>query len=217
MNKFDYEYLETAVGNVLRKQDNYNVGEHHFFPIGFLDRLAHFAQDLSVVENRRNPQSRQNSYGSDFDIWLDNMASKCVVGLRDGDRLESVPLINIVEMIFTPDKEVFAVLGDGRELRVMSGVSESAEPMAAASPEDFGLAIETDYCGSEPLEDIEGLASLFIRAGSAIGVDISNENRPLFENRIYDHFKFDLVPMLPYLLEDLETIHDLNLVRLELR
>lgn len=210
METYFYEDIETAVGNIFRRLDNYNVEEHHFFPVSFIDRLTHFAQDLSIVESRKNPEIKPNSYGSDFDIWVDNMAAKCKVNLLIDNEIKTVRLIDIAEMTFDGNGGVRAVTGNGEQATVLAG----EKAMKAFSPADFKLKLTTHYDKGEVLEDIEGLASLFIRAGMAMKIEINNENRPRFEEPVFNYFKYSLIPMIPNILEDLETIQDENLVQL---
>lgn len=214
MSTYSYEDLETAIGNLLRKMDNYDMAEHHFFPISFLDRLTHFAENISVVESRSNPDIKPVDTGSTFDVWVDNMAAKCKVLLQtENNRTITVPLIEIYDMDFTPEGEVYARTGETSRFRVLG---QDGKPLAASSPEDLHIKISTQYERGETLEDLEGLASLFIRAGRAMKVEINNANRPLFEEKIFNHFKFDLIPMIPYIQDNLETILDEDLVTLTL-
>lgn len=213
MKEYSYEELETAIGNIFRKQDNYDMADNHFFPISFLDRLTHFAQDLSVVENRQNPEIKTNDYGATFDIWVDNMAAKTLITLRtESGETVTLPLIEIYGMQFCDDGTILARTG---ETSLFTVVGEDGQPLRCASPDDFRIKIMTAYSKGEPLEDLEGLASLFIRAGRAMKIEISNETRPLFEDKIFRHFKFELIPMIPYIQENLETILDEDLVSLK--
>lgn len=211
---YDYEELETAVGNYLRRQDSFNVAEHHFFPIGFIGRLCRFGQDLSVVEHRHNPQVKVADYGSDFDIWIDNMAACCTLHAADGGNIRHLKLIDITYMEFSDNGSVtVSITGDGS----FPLTGSDGRPIRATCPENLPLELTTHYSHGEPLEDIEGLASLFIRAGQIMNIEINDENRPRFEETVFSHFKFELVPMIPYILEDLETILDQGLVRLAIK
>lgn len=211
----DYETLETALGNLLRKSDNYNLDNAHFFPVGFLDRLFHFAQDMSVVEHRRDEKNEIISSGDDFDRWIDDMVATATVLVgRDTDTEPiETQLVDIASLTFDGEGRVIAEMADGGSATLMA--NDSA-PLKAMALDDLMIEVEQDYRRqSAPLETLEYLASVFYRASRSLKIDISNENSDRFIEPIFKFFKFDLIPFVPDLLEDLEQIADERLVSLK--
>lgn len=210
---YDYEEIETAVGNILRRSDNIDVTEHHFFPVSFIEKLADFNQNLSEMNHRRNPEIRVEDSRDMFNVWVDNMASACRVGVFREGKVRQLTLIDIAGMEFG-EEGVTAITTDDERLMVADGIAADSRPLKASSPEDFALRIETHYERGEVLEDMEGLASLFIHAGQAIKTEVCNANRDKLITPIFNHFKFELAPMMPNILEDLDTMLEHRMVEL---
>ncbi len=216
METVDYESLETLLGQQLRQSDNYDLDQEHFFPIGFLDRLTHFSQNLSVVENRHDDKIELNYHGDDFDRWVDNMVSATHVYLKpDGaEEVCDTCLSDILEITLNSDKTVSATLFDETSA---SAVNSDGSPLTADNVESLCLAIDLDYGRqSSPLKSLEYLASLFYRAGRSMKMNICNSNRDRFIDPIFNFFKFDMVRLVPELLGDLEQIYDEQLLNLTL-
>ncbi len=208
----DYESLETHLGNIFRMSDNYDLNDAHFFPVGFLDRLFHFAQDLSVVENRRDKKREILTSGDDFDRWVDDMIATASVQVRldVSGSVVTAQLIDIASLQFEADGTVKAEMVDGNSAVLMA---DESTPMNVTSLEQLTIDVEQAYSRqSEPLGTLEYLASMFYRASKALKVDISNDNRDKFIEPVFRFFKFDLIPMIPDLQEDLEQIADERLL-----
>lgn len=211
----DYETIETALGRRLRTSDNYNLDNAHFFPVGFLDRLFHFAQDMSVVEHRRDEKHEITSSGDDFDRWIDDMVATASVLVRREGSSEPVEaqLVDIASLTFGDGGEVTAEMADGSGAILMS---DSSSPLMATSLDDLTVEVEQNYSRqSAPLETLEYLASVFYRASRSLKIDISNDNSTRFIEPVFKFFKFDLIPFVPDLLEDLEQIADEHLLSLK--
>lgn len=213
----DYESLETYLGNILRQSDNYDLDDAHFFPVGFLDRLFHFAQDLSVVENRRDPNRELLTSGDDFDRWVDDMIATASVMLRPegSSKVVTVQLVDIASLRFDDGRGCVTVeMADGSSAVLMN--DESA-PIIVTSPDELTIEVEQAYSRqSEPLKTLEYLASMFYRASKALKVEISNDNREKFIEPVFRFFKFDLIALIPDLQEDLEQIADERLLVIRL-
>lgn len=212
----DYETVETALGNRLRTCDNYDLDHAHFFPIGFIDRLFHFAQDLSVVEHRHDEKREVINSGDDFDRWVDDMVSGTILLVRTAPGAEPVEarLIDVMSLDFAPDGTVTAEMAGGVTAQVML---DAETPLLASGVDDLNIAVEEAYeRQSSPLRTLEYLASMFFRAGRSLKINICNQNRDLFIEPIFKFFKFDLVPMINDLQEDLEQIADEQLLTVRL-
>ena len=213
----DYETLETALGSRLRVCDNYDLDNAHFFPIGFIDRLFHFAQDLSVVEHRHDEKREVTTSGDDFDRWVDDMISGTVLLVKpldaDTEPVEA-RLIDVLSLDFGADGSVTAEMAEGGMARVML---DAATPPTAYGVDDLNIAVEEAYDRqSSPLRTLEYLASMFYRAGRSLKINICNQNRDMFIEPIFKFFKFDLVPIINDLQEDLEQIADEQLLTIRL-
>lgn len=208
----DYETVETALGDKLRACDNYDLDHAHFFPIGFIDRLFHFAQDLSVVEHRHDEKREVTTSGDDFDRWVDDMVSGTILLVRTAPGAEPVEarLIDVLSLDFASDGTVTAEMAEGGTAQVML---DADTPLLASGVDDLNIAVEEAYeRQSSPLRSLEYLASMFFRAGRSLKINICNQNRDLFIEPIFKFFKFDLVPMINDLQEDLEQIADEQLL-----
>lgn len=209
----DYESLETLLGNRFRVSDNYDMDRDLFFPVSFLDRLFHFAQDLATVENRRDSRVKVQAFGRYFDIWVDDMVAKTRLHVNKGDNGAVVRLIDVACMKFLESGEVYAHV-DGVEHLV---TDEHGFPLRAYSPDDLALEIETSNTfDSEFPETLEYLASFFIRAAAGLKTEVNNTAAPRLADMLFDHFKFDLVPLVPDLFEDLSLIADRHVFTLTL-
>lgn len=212
----DYETVETALGDKLRACDNYDLDHAHFFPIGFIDRLFHFAQDLSVVEHRHDDKREVTTSGDDFDRWVDDMVSGTILLVRTAPGAEPVEarLIDVLSLDFASDGTVTAEMAEGGTAQVML---DADTPLLASGVDDLNIAVEEAYeRQSSPLRSLEYLASMFFRAGRSLKINICNQNRDLFIEPIFKFFKFDLVPMINDLQEDLEQIADEQLLTVRL-
>ncbi len=212
----DYETLETHLGNHLRRADNYDMNEDLFFPIQFLDRLFHFAEDLSVVENRRNPEVEVLHFGRDFDIWIDDMVANAVIYLADENTVApmEVKLIDVQSFRVNASGNIIATTDDGEFIVI----GNDGEPISVTKIEDLCLNIETvkSFDEEERPETLEYLASIFIRAAQSMKTEVSNKTTHKFVNPIYEYFKYDLAKLVPALMDDLMLISENKMLKLTL-
>ncbi len=212
----DYETLETHLGNHLRRADNYDMNEDLFFPVQFLDRLFHFAEDLSVVENRHNPELEVLRSGRNFDLWIDDMVANAVIYLSDENSVApmEVKLIDI-ESFTVKDNNIVATTADGDFMVV----GNDGEPLIVNKIEDLKLNVETvgSFDEEERPESLEYLASIFIRAAQSMKTEVSNDTSGRIVDPIYNFFKYDLAKIVPDLYEDLCLISEKKILRLTLR
>lgn len=213
----DYETLETHFGNHLRSTDRLGTDEELFFPIRFLDRLFHFAENLSVVENRRNPEIEVNTVGRDFDLWVDNMVANTVISLSDDECITpiEVKLIDIEQFESGKDGLVKAVTASG----IYDVLDADGMPLKSGNIEEIGLEMEVtgSFDDEDRPESLEYLASIFIRAAQSMNIDLNSPAAAGFADRLFDYFKYDLVGLVPNLMEDLQLIAESRILKLSLK
>ena len=213
----DYETLETHFGNHLRSTDRLGTDEELFFPIRFLDRLFHFAENLSVVENRRNPEIEVNTAGRDFDLWVDNMVANTVISLSDDECSTpiEVKLIDIEQFESGKDGLLKAVTARG----VYDVLDADGMPLKSGNIEEIGLEMEVtgSFDDEDRPESLEYLASIFIRAAQSMKIDLNSPAAAGFADRLFDYFKYDLVGLVPNLMEDLQLIAEIRILKLSLK
>ena len=213
----DYETLETHFGNHLRSTDRLGTDEELFFPIRFLDRLFHFAENLSVVENRRNPEIEVNTAGRDFDLWVDNMVANTVISLSDDECITpiEVKLIDIEQFESGKDGLLKAVTARG----VYDVLDADGMPLKSGNIEEIGLEMEVtgSFDDEDRPESLEYLASIFIRAAQSMNIDLNSPAAAGFADRLFDYFKYDLVCLVPNLMEDLQLIAESRILKLSLK
>ena len=213
----DYETLETHFGNHLRSTDRLGTDEELFFPIRFLDRLFHFAENLSVVENRRNPEIEVNTAGRDFDLWVDNMVANTVISLSDDECITpiEVKLIDIEQFESGKDGLLKAVTARG----VYDVLDADGLPLKSGNIEEIGLEMEVtgSFDDEDRPESLEYLASIFIRAAQSMNIDLNSPAAAGFADRLFDYFKYDLVGLVPNLMEDLQLIAESRILKLSLK
>ena len=210
----DYETLETHFGNHLRRADKLGADEELFFPVRFLDRLFHFAENLSVVENRHNPELEVNRAGRDFDIWVDNMVANPIVSLSDDDYITpiEVKLIDIEQFESGKDGIVKAVTANG----TFDVLDADGVPLKSGDIEEIGLQMEVTgtFDDEDRPESLEYLASIFIRAAQSMNIDLNSPAADGFADKLFDYFKYDLVNLVPSLMEDLQLIAESRILKL---
>ena len=209
----DYETLETHLGNHLRKCDNYNTDDELFFPIGFLDRLFHFAEEVAALQHLENPEIKATTPGKDFDLWVDDMVATASIFLSDGisDPFEA-QLIDVEQIRIDEQRNVIATV-DGCDYYVFSA---AGEPLKSDNIQDLAIDIETigTFSDDERPDTLDYLASIFIRAAMSMKMQVSNANAPHLSSTIYNVFREELLPFIPSLLEDLRLITDSQILRL---
>lgn len=215
----DYETLEEHLGNRLRSADNLDYSSEEFFPVSLIDMLFHFSEKLSVVENRREKGGFKNFHGHDFDRWIDNMIASTPVFIEDeeGD-ITKVTLVDIDSMVIDAvSGKVTITLPDETSYRAVIPVdSTHYEQMMLKTLDDLSVsldlpAVERLFTPNEDNEIYEGfgqVAHIVRLIAEKSGIDINRVDRAVLSKKLFEVFKFELLPLIPSIWNDMEVIYD---------
>ena len=170
-----------------------------------------------MVENRRNPEIEVNTAGRDFDLWVDNMVANTVISLSDNECITpiEVKLIDIEQFESGKDGLVKAVTASG----IYDVLDADGMPLKSGNIEEIGLEMEVtgSFDDEDRPESLEYLASIFIRAAQSMNIDLNSPAAAGFADRLFDYFKYDLVGLVPNLMEDLQLIAESRILKLSLK
>lgn len=216
MTTLDYESIEIYLGERLRRADCLDIHTDHFFPVTLLDMLFHYSEKAAGtgVDSDGRPVHR-NFHGHDFDRWIDNLVARTLLDGTDarGNAVRT-ELIDIDSMTLG-DGEGDAVdiaMPDGTAFRLL----DAATGAPLATPEIDALDIAVDLAGlfDRPPVDADserymgfGLLAHILRvACERTGIDPARVDARLLSERIFAHFKDEMLPLIPSLWNDMEHL-----------
>lgn len=215
---FDYETIEEHLGNILRRSDNLDFHSENFFPVSIIDMLFHFSEKLSEIEKRRDSKSFRNFHGHDFDRWIDNMIADIPLYLKDDDEICKVKLIDIdcisinlttCEVSVTlPDETTYAML--------FIDSTGNYKPLMLKNIEELTIHLDIApvyslFTPNEDNENYDGFGSIahLIRVVcEKSNTTPDSVDKYMLSNKIFNVFKFELLPLIPSIWNDMEVIYD---------
>lgn len=210
----DYESAETCLGDRLRLSDNLDIHADHFFPVSLLDRLFHYSEQACGTEtDSMNRTVHRNFHGHDFDRWIDNLVARTRIDLADdGGNIVTAELVDIDAMTFGCDRTVTVTLPD--ETRYTLVEHDSGSPLLADSI--ARLEIHLDISGMFDRPPVDGDSGPYLGFGTIAhvvrvvcdknGIDMSRVNATELSERIFRHFRQEMLPLIPSLWNDMEHI-----------
>lgn len=212
MEILDYESIETHLGDQLRHSDCLDIHADRFFPVTLLDLLFHYSeQQLGSEIDSDSRILHRNFHGHDFDRWIDNLVAKTKLKLVDEERnIETVELIDIDSVIFDsnsvfvnlPDETRYTLLNDHGSQFVASNLEQVGIHLDLASMFDHGPVDED----SEPYLGFGPLAHIIRVVCDKSGIDPARVKADELSQRIFNHFKNEMLPLIPSLWNDMEHI-----------
>ena len=212
-NLLDYESIEIYLGDRLRRSDNLDIHADHFFPVTLLDKLFHYSEAVNGTERDGSNRSlHRNFHGHDFDRWIDNIVARTQLQLLDDENnRDQVALLDIDAMsmgdsgvvtVVLPDETSYTlVLPDGRELSARSlndlEIRLDLSRMFSCPP------VDSD---SEPYMGFGQLAHIVRVVCDKSGIDVTKVDQHDLSGRIFEHFKNELLPLIPSLWNDMEHV-----------
>lgn len=203
----DYETLEIYLGERLNASDCLDIHSDEFFPVSLLRQLFHYS------EESRPDGAPVNYHGHDFDRWVDN----CVAATRlhlindKGDERQ-VTLVDIDGLEFVSDGTIKVILPDETEWTLLIEQGEIPLTASSLSDLDFSMPLEEMFKYHPVDDDSEGytgfgvLAHLIRVVCERSGIDPAVVDQRQLSERIFAHFKDELLPLIPVLWNDMEHI-----------
>lgn len=218
LKTYDYETLEEHLGAILRKSDNIDFHSDNFFPVSLLDKLFHFSEKLSVIENRHEKNSFKNFHGHDFDRWIDNMIASTSLLLQDDNKeiteinLIDIDCININEetgetTVVLPNETIYRLMAKTGETDRHEMKLHSLEEMSV-SLDLSGVSYDAVTDDNEPYQGFGGLAHVFRVVCEKSSINPTSVNAAKLSDKIFELLKFELLPLIPSLWNDMEIIYD---------
>lgn len=216
MTTLDYESIEIYLGDHLRRADCLDVHADHFFPVTLLNRIFHYSEDrYGKATDADNRLVHRNFHGHDFDRWIDNLVARTLLHIDPpaaGDH-PTVELIDIDSIRFGNEGgEIVVTLPDDTSHRLLA--NDSTEPLRATTVE--ALSVEIDLSGlfhrqpvdadSDPYMGFGLLAHVVRTVCDKSGIDPKGVDPVKLSDRIFDHFKEELLDLIPSLWNDMEHI-----------
>lgn len=215
---YDYESIEEYLGNRLRTADNLDYHSDEFFPVSLLDMLFHFSEKLSIVENRHDKGSFKNFHGHDFDRWIDNLVASATLTIEDDENEASeIKLIDIDSIRINPDGDTTVMLPDETVYNVINitdGISRQKVSINSVQQLDISLDLKNIISQAANNEDEEEYQAFGSLAHVVRVVCEKNSINPAeidgrrLSEKIFEIFKFELLPLIPSLWNDMEIIYD---------
>lgn len=213
-NLLDYESIEIYLGDRLRRADNLDIHADHFFPVTLLDKLFHYSEEVNGTERDGSNRSlHRNFHGHDFDRWIDNIVARTQLQLLDDDdNRDRVSLLDIDAMsIGGTDGRVTVTLPDGTSYTLLA---PDGRPIAATSLHDLSIRLDLSTMFSRPPVDSDSepylgfgrLAHIVRVVCDKSGIDVAKVDRHDLSARIFEHFKHEMLPLIPSLWNDMEHI-----------
>lgn len=210
----DYELVETYLGDLLRGSDNLDIHADHFFPVTLLDLLFHYSESERGTErDMAGHMVRRNFHGHDFDRWIDNLVAATQLTLADDDGTTcSVQLVDIDSMAFDsdsgvvtvtlPDETTYTLLGDDGCALIAPCLNDLAISMDISRMFDHAPVDED----SEPYLGFGTLAHIVRVVADKSGIDPAKADAANLSRRLFQHFKNEMLPLVPSLWNDMEHI-----------
>ncbi|MDE5607816.1 MAG: hypothetical protein K2I64_02645 [Muribaculaceae bacterium] len=213
MTTLDYESIEIYLGDRLRRADCLDVHADHFFPVTLLDHIFHYSEEVNGSVSDGARVVHRNFHGHDFDRWIDNLVARTRLHITPAaEGHDVVELLDIDSMIFSEDSSVTVNLPDDTSHQLVD--FSSGEPLRATSLDDLSVSI--DLAGlfhrppvdadSEPYMGFGMLAHVVRTVCDKSGIDPAAVDPAKLSDRIFDHFKNELLDLIPSLWNDMEHI-----------
>lgn len=212
---FDYENIETHLGEYLRHADNLDIHSDHFFPITLLDRIFHYSEQQHGTEIEGGKKIHRNFHGHDFDRWIDNLIARTHLPLIDDEgNTETVELVDIDSFtVGTPGAEVLVTLPDETTYTLLD---RDGKPLQAHELEDLGVELDISDMFDRPPVDNDseqylgfGTLAQIVRVvceRSGLKLEEGKMTAADLSERIFRHFRDELLPLIPSLWNDMEHI-----------
>lgn len=213
MELLDYETIEISLGDRLRRQDCLDIHADRFFPVTILDMLFHYSEELTGTEiGDKNRLLHRNFHGHDFDRWIDNLIAKTRIHIADEDgNIESVELVDVDSMLFDGETILVTLPDNTRHTLLIKGTKD---PLRAASIDEIKLQVDLDSMFNHPPVDEDAepylgfgpLAHIVRVVCDKSGIDPVKVNCTELSERIFSHFKNEMLPLIPSMWNDMEHI-----------
>lgn len=209
----DYEMVETLLGDKLRRSDNLDIHADHFFPVSLLDMLFHYSESVHGREPEGDGRYvHRNFHGHDFDRWIDNIVAGtrlCLVD-EEGNR-KQVSLIDIASMTVDGTGPVTVTLDDDTLYRL---ASPGYTPVVVHDASELTPELDIENMFDKPPVDSDsepymgfGLLAHVVRVvADKSGMDPARVDARAFSERLFEHFKDELLSLIPSLWNDMEHI-----------
>ena len=213
MTTLDYESVEIYLGDHLRRADCLDVHADHFFPVTILDRLFHYSEQLNGSVSDGSRMVHRNFHGHDFDRWIDNLVARTRLYVSPAAAGHgAIELLDIDSMTFEPGEPVAVTLPDETTHTLLT--APMGDPLAASSLDELSIGI--DLAGlfhkapvdadAEPYMGFGLLAHVVRTVCEKSGIEPSKVDPVKLSDRIFDHFKNELLEHIPSFWNDMEHI-----------
>ena len=154
----------------------------------------------------------RNFHGHDFDRWIDNLVARTRLPLADDDgELTEVELVDIDAMTFDGAGNIIVTLPDDTEYTLMA---PDGEPLTALGVDELEVAVSLETMFSHPPVDSDSepylgfgtLAHIQRVVCDNSGIDATKVDPHELSARIFEHFKHEMLPLVPSLWNDMEHI-----------
>lgn len=209
----DYESIEIYLGDRLRRSDNLDIHADHFFPVSLLDKLFHFSEHERGTENdARGHAVHRNFHGHDFDRWIDNLVARTKLPLADDDgERADIDLVEIDSMTFEPGAPVTVTLPDET---VYTLLDADGHPLVADSIDRLAISLDISSMFNRPPVDSDsepylgfGTVAHIVRVVcDKSGIDPVKVDAAMLTDRLFAHFKLEMLPLIPSLWNDMEHV-----------
>lgn len=211
----DYESIEIYLGDRLRRSDNLDIHADHFFPVSILDLLFHFSEKSHGTEtDGRGHALHRNFHGHDFDRWIDNLVAHTRLYISDdAGNNEEITLVDIDAMTFDSNLGIVTVtLPDETNYTLMTPGYRS--PLQARSIDDLDIAVDIKGMfdkppvdnDSDPYMGFGAIAHIVRVVCDKSGIDPAKVDAHMLSQRIFDHFRYEMLPLIPSLWNDMDHI-----------
>ncbi len=210
----DYESIETSLGDKLRLSDNLDIHADHFFPVSLLDKLFHYSEQSRGTErDYLNRTVHRNFHGHDFDRWIDNIVAHTRLDIIDDEgSARMIDLIDIDSLTFNDDHTITATLPDETKYTLLD--SDTHRPLQADNINDISVNLDLSTMferppvdsDSEPYLGFGPIAHIVRVVCDKSDITPSKVNATELSDRIFAHFKHEMLPLIPSLWNDMEHI-----------
>lgn len=209
----DYESIETALGDRLRRSDDLNIHGDNFLPVSLLDKLFHYSeQELGTELDGSGRTVHRNFHGHDFDRWIDNLVARTRIPLAgDNGEHTAVELVDIDSMTFDGEGNVTVTLPDDTTYTLLA---DDGSQLLARGIDDLEARLDLTTMFSHPPVDSDSepylgfgtVAHIMRVVCDKSGIDATKVNAHELSARVFEHFKHEMLPLVPSLWNDMEHI-----------
>ncbi|MDE6154070.1 MAG: hypothetical protein K2G21_08000 [Muribaculaceae bacterium] len=209
----DYESIEIYLGDRLRRNDNLDIHGDNFFPVSLLDKLFHYSESKRGTEHDSHGRPvHRNFHGHDFDRWVDNLVARTRLSLADEDGSRAtVDLVDIDAFTFDDRGYITVTLPDETSYTLMGS---DGHPLIAGSIDNLAVMLDISTMFNRPPVDSDSepylgfgtIAHIVRVVCERSGIDSSTVEPHQFTDRLFEHFKREMLPLIPSLWNDMEHI-----------